>query len=136
VTLLERLLQRQRREAAVDIDRYKMKLLDLERELSQRIEKRVADASALTDQAEATVQDDEIADEVKDDEFAVVDRDTHLLREVRDALRRIDEGTYGQCAVDGGPIEEKRLNAAPWTRYCLKHQEELEARNNLRTPTL
>jgi DnaK suppressor protein len=122
--------------AAVDIDRYKMKLLDLERELSQRVERRTAEARRLTDEAETDALDEAIADVLKDDEFAEVDADTRLLREIRDALGRIDAGTYGRCAVDGGPIEEKRLDAAPWTKYCLKHQEEFEAQNTMRTPTL
>jgi RNA polymerase-binding transcription factor DksA len=38
--------------------------------------------------------------------------------------------------VDGGPIEEKRLEAVPWTPYCLKHQKLLEAASQTRTPTL
>jgi hypothetical protein len=30
----------------------------------------------------------------------------------------VDNGTFGTCLVDGGPIEEKRLDAAPWTPRC------------------
>jgi RNA polymerase-binding transcription factor DksA len=29
-------------------------------------------------------------------------------------LRRIENGTYGQCLIDGGPIDPKRLDAVPW----------------------
>jgi RNA polymerase-binding transcription factor DksA len=46
---------------------------------------------------------------------------------VRDALRRIEAGTFVTCTVDGGPIEPQRLEASPWVPYCLKHQEQLEA---------
>jgi DnaK suppressor protein len=55
---------------------------------------------------------------------------------VRVALRRIEAGTYGRCIVDGEPIDEKRLEALPWTPYCLKHQTELEERAGTRTPSL
>jgi DnaK suppressor protein len=55
---------------------------------------------------------------------------------VRAALERIDAGTFGKCVVCGAPIEEKRLEAVPWTPSCRKHQEELESRQQLRTPTL
>ena len=49
------------------------------------------------------------------------------LEHIRDALQRIEDGTFGRCVVDGEPIEKKRLEAVPWTPYCLKHQEQLEA---------
>jgi RNA polymerase-binding transcription factor DksA len=38
--------------------------------------------------------------------------------------------------VDGEPIEEKRLEAVPWTPHCLQHQQELEESAGIRTPTL
>src|SRR5690242_18246027 len=52
-----------------------------------------------------------------------------LLTEVRAALKRIDDGTYGLCVVDGEPIPEKRLEAIPWAARCLKHEAELERQN-------
>jgi DnaK suppressor protein len=45
------------------------------------------------------------------------------LKQVRDALRRIDEGTYGKCIECGRPIEPARLEAVPWTPYCLADQQ-------------
>jgi DnaK suppressor protein len=44
-------------------------------------------------------------------------RDT--LREVQDALRRMDAGTYGVCQRCGQPIAEERLEALPATRLCI-----------------
>jgi DnaK suppressor protein len=44
-------------------------------------------------------------------------RDT--LREVQDALRRMDAGTYGLCQRCGQPIAEERLEALPATRLCI-----------------
>jgi len=41
--------------------------------------------------------------------------------EVREALDRIEKGTYGLCMVAGEPIEEARLTADPAARTCLKH---------------
>ncbi len=52
-----------------------------------------------------------------------------------DALGRVADGSFGTCIVDGGPIEEQRLEAAPWTPYCLKHAQRLEAGSS-KTPTL
>ncbi len=43
----------------------------------------------------------------------------HLLVEIDDALRRIDAGTYGVCAVCGRPIGEERLEAVPYATLCI-----------------
>ncbi|MGA8025920.1 MAG: TraR/DksA family transcriptional regulator [Bryobacteraceae bacterium] len=45
------------------------------------------------------------------------------LAQVREALRRMEEGTYGTCLDCGKPIEPARLNAIPWTPHCLADQE-------------
>lgn len=39
------------------------------------------------------------------------------LREVNDAIRRIEKGTYGRCEATGKPIARSRLRATPWRRY-------------------
>jgi DnaK suppressor protein len=54
--------------------------------------------------------------------------DMKLLREIGDALRRIDHGTYGVCPECEEPISSKRLDAVPWARYCVTCQEEIAAR--------
>ncbi len=41
------------------------------------------------------------------------------LQDLRHALRRIDDGTYGVCAVCGGAIAEARLAALPATPHCV-----------------
>jgi DnaK suppressor protein len=52
-----------------------------------------------------------------------LDRETQLLRNVRAALRRIEEGSYGICVHCDEEINPKRLNAVPWTPYCITCQE-------------
>ncbi len=42
-----------------------------------------------------------------------------ILAEIDEALRRIEEGTYGTCEGNGEPIPKARLNAIPWARYCV-----------------
>lgn len=49
-----------------------------------------------------------------------------MLFEIEDALRRIDDGTFGICEMTGNPIERARLEALPYTRYSVKAQSELE----------
>lgn len=61
--------------------------------------------------------------------------DSGLLEQVRGALRRIANGTFGYCKIDGKPIEEKRLKQSAWEEYCLKHQDEIE-KGSANRPTL
>jgi RNA polymerase-binding transcription factor DksA len=48
------------------------------------------------------------------------------LADVEHALKRLDDGTYGTCEIDGKPIPEERLEVLPATRLCLEHQIEAE----------
>jgi DnaK suppressor protein len=60
--------------------------------------------------------------------------DMKLLREISDALIRIDQGTYGVCLECDEPISAKRLEALPWARYCVSCQEQIAARAALGEP--
>lgn len=57
-----------------------------------------------------------------------LDRESNLLRNVRSALRRVDDGTYGICLHCEEEVSPKRLNAVPWTPYCI-HCQEMADRN-------
>ena len=48
------------------------------------------------------------------------------LTDIDDALRRLDQGTYGICEECGKPIDEARLEAVPWARYCVVDQARVE----------
>ena len=50
-----------------------------------------------------------------------------LLREVEEALLRVEEGTYGICQECEEPISAKRLQALPWAKFCVRCQEMLGA---------
>ena len=52
--------------------------------------------------------------------------ETERLFEIDEALKRIQEGTYGICEGTGKPIPKKRLEAYPTARYCVEYQEKLE----------
>jgi DnaK suppressor protein len=44
------------------------------------------------------------------------------LRDVEDALKKIEDGSYGVCEVCGRPIGADRLSAIPWARLCIDDQ--------------
>jgi DnaK suppressor protein len=52
-----------------------------------------------------------------------VDRESNLLRDVRDALRRIQDGDFGTCLECEAAISPKRLAAVPWAARCIQCQE-------------
>ena len=49
------------------------------------------------------------------------------LCEIREALNRMVQGTYGICELTGQPIEAERLLSIPWTRFSAEAQLELES---------
>jgi RNA polymerase-binding transcription factor DksA len=57
--------------------------------------------------------------------------DRRLIKEIDDALKRIDDGTYGLCELTGKPIRVERLEELPWARYSIEAARELERRANL-----
>jgi DnaK suppressor protein len=52
-----------------------------------------------------------------------LDRESNLLRQVRTALRRIHDGSYGTCIDCEWVINPKRLAAVPWASRCIQCQE-------------
>ena len=64
-------------------------------------------------------------------------RQSQLIEEIDDALRRIGDGTYGQCEICGRPIDEERLKAMPTAKYDAACQAALEASGGVEEmPTL
>src|SRR3954471_13670575 len=55
-----------------------------------------------------------------------LDREPNLLRNVRAALRRIEDGSFGTCVHCDEEISIKRINAVPWTPYCIACQEQAD----------
>jgi DnaK suppressor protein len=55
-----------------------------------------------------------------------VDRESNLLRDVKDALRRINEGSFGTCMECESAISPKRLAAVPWAACCIQCREAAE----------
>ena len=49
-----------------------------------------------------------------------------MLKNLSQALERMRQGSFGECAECGDDIELKRLEAIPWARYCVSCQEERE----------
>jgi DnaK suppressor protein len=120
----------------MNVQHYKQRLLELEQTLSTRAGRALAEGRGEFIDSAHDVGDASVADEAASVAFTEAGNDAAVLQQVRDALGRIADGTFGKCIVDGGPIDEVRLEAVPWTPYCLKHERRLEAAAPPKTPTL
>jgi DnaK suppressor protein len=110
----------------MNIAKFKKRLLDKERELQSDIarlegEARTAGETEVGDQTDAATATQAASESLQEDALA-----SQTLVEVQDALRRIEDGTYGKCIQCGRDIEPARLEAIPWARYCLKDQEKFD----------
>ncbi|MDQ0664123.1 DnaK suppressor protein [Arthrobacter ulcerisalmonis] len=59
---------------------------------------------------------------------ALLQQSSAGLDQIEAALARLAGGTYGSCAVCGEPIAEGRLEARPWTPFCIHHASSGRAR--------
>lgn len=55
-----------------------------------------------------------------------LDRDSNMLRQIRRALARIADGSYGVCLHCEEDISPKRVNAVPSAAFCIKCQEQVD----------
>lgn len=83
--------------------------------------KNLREGEVLTDLSDRATQEEEHAIELR-----TRDRERKLLRKVEDAIRRIDDGTYGYCEETGEPIGVERLTARPTATLSLDAQERRE----------
>ena len=65
-----------------------------------------------------------------------VDRESSLLHEVKAALRRIHDGSFGTCIECESAISPKRLAAVPWASRCIQCQEVVDRDGQERTDSV
>ena len=63
----------------------------------------------------------------------IVDGESILLRQVRAALQRVRDGSFGVCIGCESAINPKRLAAVPWTAHCIQCQEAADSNSRERT---
>ena len=98
------------------------------RELVTEVQGRIRDVRAegskerdVLDQGESSEVD--IQDDI---EFALIQMKSETLGKVNEALRRLDENTYGNCFECGDEITEARLRALPFAVRCKECEEQRE----------
>ena len=120
----------------MDYSAHKQRLIDMEERLTSRVDVHTAVGREQSEKLVGDSGDASMASENASRRFTQAEFGSNVLVQVREALKRIEAGTFGTCTVDGEPIEPQRLKASPWVRYCLKHQELLEAGGPEEFPTM
>jgi len=107
----------------MDIQHFKKRLLDKERELLSDIARFESEARESGNAEVGDPLDKATISEGKSTSFEESNLEWQTLLQVRDALQRIQGGTYGRCIDCGRQIDSARLDAIPWTPYCREDQE-------------
>jgi DnaK suppressor protein len=108
-----------------ELDHFKARLTEIREEVMGRIRERAN--TARVDENDLIEEMDQ-ANRATEEAFnmRLLDKEVKLLKEIEGALKKFDEGTYGICEGTEEPIERRRLEARPWTRYSVAYKEQLE----------
>jgi len=125
---------KKKRLTTADIKHFKEMLLEKRREIlinvnefeDEALKKSRLDAAG--DLSSMPIHMADIGTDNYEQEFALglMDSERKLLREIDEALERIEQRTYGICEGTGKPILKDRLEANPWARYCVEYARMLE----------
>jgi len=94
-----------------------------QRELLDSYERDKAAGNALPDDGIQDLADKAASAYSKELNFSISDTERNLLMAIEEAFNRMREGTYAVCTNCGNVIGEKRLQAVPWTSFCIDCQE-------------
>jgi len=108
------------------LEQFKKRLEMRQQELRRLVSRNVQDGRAADEQAAQDIADKAANSYTKEFLFHQSNNDRQLLQLVEEALNRIREGGYGECVNCGNELNAKRLEAVPWTRYCINCQEKVE----------
>jgi DnaK suppressor protein len=106
----------------------KTMLEDRRRELMNEVQGKIRDVRAEGNKERDVLDQGESSEvDIQDDiEFALIQMKGETLNKVNEALRRLDEGTYGNCFECGDEIAEARLRALPFAVRCKDCEEARE----------
>ncbi len=108
------------------LDTFKKRLEEKQRELRQNVSRTEQDGRAADLDTAQDIADRASSSYQKEFLFHQSSNERQTLQMVEAALNRIREGTFGECISCGNEINSKRLEAVPWTRYCIECQEKME----------
>jgi len=108
------------------LEQFKKRLEDRQVELRRMVSSRQQDGRNQGEDIAQDIADKAASSYNKEFLFTQSTNERQMLGMVDSALARIREGSFGECISCGNEINAKRLDAVPWTRYCIECQEKLE----------
>ena len=109
-----------------ELERLKIRLLEERRKILNDIEKLVQESNELGKDGTPDIGDEASDLSSRQLLLSLNEADRNKLREIDEALERIEEGTYGICEECGEPISLKRLEVKPTAIYCVECKSRLE----------
>jgi len=108
------------------LDQFKKRLEERQQELRKIVSRTEQDGRAADSENAQDIADKAANSYTKEFLFHQSNNERQLLAMVEGALDRIRTGTFGQCISCAEEINTKRLEAVPWTRFCINCQEKME----------
>ncbi len=108
------------------LDYYKKKLTARREELLKAIARTEQEGREADEDPTVDLADKAANSYTKEFLFGQTHNDRSLLQLVDEALVRIREGNFGLCVQCQEELQQKRLEAVPWTRYCIACQQKQE----------
>jgi DnaK suppressor protein len=107
-----------------DLRRFRRKLLEMRARVASGVE-HVSDAlqediNQNANESRVPVHLADVAPRAMEAEVRVLEMEQNQLSEIDEALRAIDEGTYGRCEECERPISDERLDALPFAQLCIE----------------
>jgi len=108
------------------LDSFRKKLEERQQSLRKTVSRTEEDGRIADQDSAQDIADRAANSYTKEFLFSVSNNERQVLNMVESALLRIREGSFGECINCGSEINAKRLEAVPWTRYCIACQEKKE----------
>jgi RNA polymerase-binding transcription factor len=105
---------------------FRKALLDKRRQLEDEVGRSALYGKGQEDDSIKDLGDQATTAYTREFLFELGNGDRRLLKEVVTALRKLDEGGFGDCERCGEPIADRRLEALPFARYCIDCQRLVE----------
>ena len=112
--------------SAKQLAQFKTMLESVQRQLRPAVGKTVRDGRDISVESAADPADCAVNANLREFLFRQAHERHRLLQAADGALERIAQGTFGKCLSCDALISTKRLQAVPWTLYCVECQEKRE----------
>lgn len=108
------------------LDHFRKKLLTKKEELDRMVSKTEQYGREADEESSQDVADKAASSYTKEFLFSHSSSERSIMQLVDEALARVDNDSFGVCIACGNAIQARRLEAVPWTRYCISCQEKQE----------